>query len=373
MKPLSPLLFLKGNLKSALPIFVSVAVGVFLVYFYALFGATSIKMINVASFDLVEKYNITYTDDNKPLPASFLRKIKEADGGGIIPVRLDSSSGLPYFRGGPGNVEMLNFNIFDDDAARLLKNYGVKLQEGRLPRDNQNEILVPREYALHAHVGVGDYIGTEVSDAYGLLGKYKICGLTEGPVFFTVECQPGKETKEQLMERGVLYPIDKLGAAAQRSLFDDMPFDVVYKSYDSFKQSFAIVQTAYRSLTYFLTGMIVTVLCVALVNISAIVFANRVDEFAILHAVGYAKGNLSRKLWEENAFVCCAGYLAGIGFAELAAWLLNNAVFYSQGEELSMVSLSGMISAFAMPVFVSVFSLLPCLSHNFSRHEEINI
>ena len=371
MKPLSPLLYFKSNIKSALPVFVSIAVGVFLVYFYALLSATFIKMENVATFNLMNKYNVAYTSDSKPLPASFLKNVKEADGSGAIAVQMNLS-GLPYFRGGLGNALMLTFNIFDDDTTRLLKKTGVKLVEGNLPRNNMNEILVPREYALYNHLVVGDFIGSEVSDKYQFLGKYKICGLTEGSVFFTVVCQPGNSTKEQIMERGILYPVDHLRGATQESLLSNMPADVVYKSYDSYKQSLAAIMAAMQSMTYFLTGIIIIILCIALGNLNAIMFTNRSDEFTILNAIGYTKSNLSRKLWKENVLICLAGYLAGIGLTEFVAWLLNNAVLHSQGEELTLVSLSGMISALAMPIFVSIFSLLPCLLHNFSKNADPN-
>lgn len=369
MKPLSPLPYFKSNLKSALPIFVSIAVGVFLVCFYALFSATFVKMENVATFDLMKKYTIAYTSDSKPLPASFLKNVREADGSGAIPVQMNLS-GLPYFRGGMGNAVMLTFNIFDDDTARLLKKTEVRLVDGNLPRNNRNEILVPREYAQYNHLVVGDFIGSEVSDKYQFVGKYKICGLTEGPVFFTVVCQPGKEMKEQIMERGVMYPVDRLSTATQKNLLSTMPADVAYKSYNSYKQSLAVIMTAMQSMTYLLTGMIIIILCIALGNLNAILFANRRDEFSILNAIGYTKGNILRKLWKENVLICLASYLVGIGLTELVAGLLNNAVYYSQGEELTLVSISGMISAFALPLFVSLFGLLPCLLHNFSKNAE---
>ncbi|MFA9380003.1 MAG: FtsX-like permease family protein [Acetanaerobacterium sp.] len=372
MKPLSPLLYFKRCLKSALPVFISIAVGVFLVYIYALFSATFVKMEDVATFDLMKKYNIAYTSDSQPLPASFLQNVKDADGSGVIAVQMNLP-GLPYFRGGMGNASMLTFNIFDDDTARLLESYGVKRVEGALPRNNQNEILVPREYALYNHLAVGDFIGSEVSDKYQFIGKYKICGLTEGPVFFTVVCQPGNETKEQIMDRGVLYPVDHLSTATQKSLLNNLPANVVYKSYDSYKQSLDIIMTAMQSATYFLTGLIIIILCIALGNLNAIVFANRREEFFILNAIGYTKGNLLRRLWGENVLSCVAGYLAGIGSAEFAIWLLNNTVLYSQGQELTLFSLSGLISALAMPIFVSFFSLLPCLLHNFSKHADMSI
>lgn len=372
MKPLSPLVYFKSNKKSMLPIFLSIAVGVFLVYFYALLSATFVKMENIATFDVMKKYNVAYTSDNKPLPESLLNNVKGADGSGVIAVQMNLS-GLPYFRGGLGNAVMLTFNIFDDDTQRLLQRYGVRLVEGNLPRNNRHEILVPREYALYNHLAVGNFIGSEVSDSYQFLGKYQICGLTEGPVFFALACQPGNETKEQVMERGMLYPVEHLSYATQKSLLSNLPTDVSYKSYDSYRQMLAMIMTAMQSATYFLTGIIIVILCIVLGNINTILFANRRDEFTIFNAIGYTNGSLSRKLWKESIYTCLTGYLVGIGFTELAAWLLNSAVLYPHGEELSMLSVSGLISALAMPVCVSVLSLLPCMLHNYSNNADVSI
>lgn len=371
MRPLSPLVYFKSNKKSVLPIFISIAVGVFLVYFYALLSATFVKMENVSTFDVMKKYNVAYASDNKPLPDTFINKVKKTGSNGVIAVQMNLS-GLPYFRGGLGNAVMLAFNIFDDDTQRLLQTYGVRLVAGSLPRNNRHEILVPREYALYNHLAVGDFIGSEVSDSYQFLGKYRICGLTEGQVFFSVACQPGDESKEQVMKRGVLYPVDHLSAATQKNLLSNLPANVSYKSYDSYKQSLAMTMTAMQSVTYFLTGIIIIILCIALGNINAILFANRSDEFTIFNAIGYTRGNLSRKLCKENFYICLTGYLVGIGFTEFAAWLFNSAALHAQGEEISLLSLSGMVAAIAMPIFVSIFSLLPCLLHNLTKNREIS-
>ncbi|MHB8062905.1 MAG: FtsX-like permease family protein [Ruminiclostridium sp.] len=222
------------------------------------------------------------------------------------------------------------FNLFDDDTARLLKNYGVSLIEGQLPSNNPNEILVPREFVLQNHVSVGDYIGSQVSDAYTLPGKYKICGITEGSVIFSVVCQPGKETKAQITKRGVIYPVDHFSTAVQKSLLNNLPYDVIYHSYDSYKQELATTLMGMQSLTYILTTIIIIILCIALGNLNAILFANLKEELTILNAIGYTKGILLRKLWEENLLTCLVGYLTGIGLTELVIWLLNNSVLYSQ-------------------------------------------
>ena len=60
MKPLNPFFYFKRNMKKTLPIFVSVAVGVLMIYIFSLFAATTKKMVEVATFDLTDKYNIVY-------------------------------------------------------------------------------------------------------------------------------------------------------------------------------------------------------------------------------------------------------------------------------------------------------------------------
>lgn len=41
MKPLNAFLYLKNNFKKVLPIYLSLLVGVFMIYFYSLFSATT--------------------------------------------------------------------------------------------------------------------------------------------------------------------------------------------------------------------------------------------------------------------------------------------------------------------------------------------
>lgn len=368
MKPLNPFLYLKYNFKSVLPIFFSLIIGVLFIYFFALFSATTHKMIRLVSFDVMEKINIVYTDDNTFLPGSLPKKINSFEGSNPIAVQMNLS-GLAYYSGGMGGTTMLTLNLFDDDVPALLDSCKIRLVDGTLPKNNSFEILVPLEYALQNNLSVGDYIGTAVSDECSLQGKYSICGLTSGNVVFSVSCQPGSKSKEEIMNRGLLYRVDSLSSAKQKDLLSSLPDNTVAITYDYYEQAYAITLNSMKLLTYILTAAIIVILCIALGNLNVILFSNRKDEFTILHLVGFTKGKICRKIWLENLLICMGGYLIGIVLTQIVAWVFKIIILSPQGKILELISLNGILAALSMPVFVSIFSLLPCFIND-SRYIE---
>jgi len=370
MKPLNPFTYLKNNPKKMLPVFLSVAIGVLLVYIFSLFSATTNKMVSVATFDITDKYNIVYTKDDTVLPQDFLDEIDNAQIQDVFPVQMNLS-GLAYYRGGMGSTTITTFNLFDNDILRLLDSFGIELIEGSLPTNNQNEILVPIEFALQNDLAVGDYIGTAISDEYALQGKYEICGLTQGEVLFSVTCQPGNESREQVMSKGVMYSIDGLNAAKQTNLIESLPSNVISITSDYYQQEFSITLNSMQLLTYILTAVMIIVLCIALGNLNIVLFDSRRNEITILYSIGFTKRELARKLWEENLFVCIGGYLVGVLLTITIIGLLNVFSLVPNGKMLEIISFQGLIAAFALPIFVSAFSLLPSLLSNFHSMKEI--
>jgi len=370
MKPLNPFSYLKSNVKKTLPIFVSEAVGVLLIYIFALFAATTNKMVEIATFDVTDKYNIVYTKDGTNLPQSFLNELEDLQDVSVIPVQMNLS-GLAYYRGGMGGTTMLTFNLFENDTQAFVDSFGIELAEGAFPQNNQFEMLVPLEFALQNGLVVGDYIGNDVSDEYSFNGKYRICGLIQGDVLFAVTCQPGDNTKEQIMSKGAMYQIDGLSIVEQGQLISTLPENAIAITRDYYQQEFSATLNSMNILTYILTAVMVVILCIALGNLNIVLLANRRDELTILHAIGFTKRKLSQKLWMENLFVCTGGYLAGVLITMLAIWLLNTLLLIPQGKVLEIIDWNGLIIAFALPAIISIFSLLPSLISNFHRMKEI--
>lgn len=356
MKPLNPFMYLKRNPKKMLPVFCSVAIGVLLVYIFSLFSATTSKMVSVATFDVTEKYNIIYTKDTTTLPQDFLDEVSSIGVKDLLPVQMNIS-GLAYYRGGMGQTTISTFNLFREDTARLLDSFDVILAEGSLPADNQSEILVPIEYALQNGLTVGDYIGTAISDEYALQGKYKICGLTQGDVLFSVVCQPGDEQREQIMNRGIMYGIDGLSTTEQSHLLGMLPPSVNAITSEYYQRELSGTLTSMKILSYILTAVMIIVLCIALGNLNVVMFDNRKNEMTILCSIGVTKKKLALKMLAENLCVCLSGYLAGILLTTVIIWLINLVSLIPDGKVLESVSVQGLAAALSLPIVVSVFSL----------------
>jgi putative ABC transport system permease protein len=101
------------------------------------------------------------------------------------------------------------------------------------------------------------------------------------------------------------------------------------------------------------------ILCISLGNLNYISFLNRKYEFGVLSAIGYKKSQLCLKLWKENSLICFAGYVCGIILATLVCYLANLAIWEVNGKHVPLWSNAGIIYALAVPLFVSLFGLLP--------------
>lgn len=358
MKPLNPFNYLKRNPKKMLPVFSSVAIGVLLVYTFSLFGATTSKMINVAAFDLTSQYNIVYTKDHTALPQDFLDELNYYGIEEVCPVQMNIS-GLAYYRGGMGSTTLTTFNLFSDDTMQVLDSFGIKLVEGSLPQNNQDEILVPIEYALQNGLSVGEYIGSAVSDEYSLQGKYKICGLIKGEVLFSITCQPENERREQVMSKGIMYNIEDLSSAEQESLIEGLPSNVIAITNTYYQQQLSVTLDSMKALTYILTAVIVIVLCISLGNLNVIMFDSRRNEIMILQSIGFTKRELAGKVWAENLLICLCGYFVGVLTTTAVIWVMNMVFLVPGGKVLEVVSIEGLSVALILTGLVSVFSVLP--------------
>ena len=370
MKPLNPFTYLKKNPKKMMPIFFSVTIGVMLVYVFSLFSATTNKMISAASFDITDRYNIVYTEDNSTLPEEFFDKLNSYQISDVFPIKMNLT-GLAYTRGSMGSTTISTFNLFDDDTEELLDSFNAELVEGSLPANNQNEILVPAGFALQNKLSIGDYIGTGISDEYGLEGTYKICGLTQSETLFAITCQPGEELKEQVMSKGIMYCVDGLSAEKQTTLLGSLSSNVVTITNNYYQQQYSATLNSMQMLTYILTVVMSIVLCIALGNLNVVMFDSRRNELTILYSIGFTKGKISQKLWKENLIVCIGGYLLGIFLTMILVYLYNAISLIPNGKILEIFTEQGLAVAFALPAFVSVFSLVPSLINNIQSMTEM--
>lgn len=357
MKPLSNIKYLLKNIKKILLIFTAVASGVFLIYFYSIFSATSNSMISSASFDIMKKYNIIYSQNAASVKDAVAGRIQENR---IIPVNMSLPS-LKYERGGLGSTVIMSFNLMNEDAQKVMDGLGAQLVSGRLPENDKSEILVHEAFARQNGLSIGDIMPEE----YIISDEYTICGMFKCDSVFSIVCQPEGMSRDQMLDKGMMIDREGMSDKEIDALTSTLSKGIEYYTYSSFKDSYALSINSMQSMTYIITAAMIIILCIALSNLNIVAFYNRTNEIKILKCIGYSSYFLSVKLLKENLIVCAIAFLTGILSTELIVILLNTFVMKPSGKYLDMVSTSGIISAAILPLLVSCISMVPCIRRTY--------
>lgn len=360
MKPLNSTKYIKNNFNRVLPLFISMMVGIMLIYFLSLIVKSSYDFEADIDSNFLQKYTMINITENGDIPENILKEIE--DNGNtekVIPFLY--SSGSLNLQNVMSNNSYRTLNLFEEDIQYLLDSLDLKLREGKLPSLNRNEILLHERYAKQKKLRVGDSFGSEVNPEYGLKGSYKISGLIKGPVILAVVCDNKNNIpKDLLAKQFIMFSIkDVNDRSLVDSILSDAPSNLAIDNLDAAKEisykMLSINNVLFAVLTFFITF----VLSISMSNLSYISFMNREDEFQVLSAIGYRRKFLLKKLAKENALVYTAGYFSGILLCILLVYLLNLSLFEPQGKVMPLISTSGIFTALVIPIIVGIVSLLP--------------
>lgn len=357
MNPLSTFKYTKNNFSKSLPILISMVVGVLLIYIFSLVTKSSLEIIDLTYFNFFSKYTAVCSNNEQEIPKDLLEKIsKDNNVDNVIP--LINENGIVQYTGIFGEMSISVLNLYKNDISKFVDTLNIKLVEGKLP--SENEIMLPKKYVLEAKLKLGDYIGSEVSSSYTIKGKFKICGITDGPVMTAViSDNKASIARDTVMKHSILFSVKDL---KNKTLIDylskNAPKNIIITDYYSAKKTLTDMIDSINSLSFILATIIIFVMCISLGNLNYISFINRKYEFGVLSTIGYKKSSLYFKLWKETAFVCLIGYILGIILTTLAAFIINLIVLEPRGQFIPLWSTSGVFISFLIPTFVSILSLI---------------
>lgn len=169
------------------------------------------------------------------------------------------------------------------------------------------------------------------------------------------------------MQQGIMYRVDNLTVTEQRELTEYLPDSIHTLSHRYYEEQYSATIESLQSLTYVVTFVMIIVLCIALGNLTSILYGNRMDELKILHSIGITKEKIVHKLWLENSLVCIGGYLTGIVVTILLVWSYNKVSLLPQGKILELISLQGLATACTMPLFILLFCVLPGIMNTMKK------
>ena len=358
MKPLSTVTYLKNNVKKVVPGFVCMALGVFLIYFFSIVLYSSLQGINQGCLNMLEKATSLRANTKDPIPDKILSKIKGCSNVEcIIPIINDI--GKFEYKSTFGQIMIDGFNVFEEDIPKVLKTFDMKLVEGKLPSPNSNELLIPLRIAKQNKIKIGDYIGKNPDLNVILNKKYKVCGIIDGTASTMLTTNAGNAKREEVLKHSLIFSLknknDKTINDELTSMKENKVTIIDYKSVHDQMNEMLI---AVNSLRYTLNFIVIIVLCISIGNLNYILFLNRKDEFAILTAIGYKKRTIYKKLLKENIALNLLGFIVGIVFTIIAVELLNIVVFEPRGQYVYSFHIRSMVTAFLIPLFVSISNMI---------------
>jgi ABC-type lipoprotein release transport system permease subunit len=265
------------------------------------------------------------------------------------------------------SAEASPFGVYVEDMAYLVELYELELKEGRLPRPGTPEVVIPETVAQNRDLGVGDVIGDLDQPAYpgapSLPVEFVVCGIFARPP------SPGDGSgwgfaSLEFLESYEPFPIPDVPPlivvprAGQKGNLDDWlenELAGVDTSVLTYRQEVARVQESARSQMLgiaLLESVIAIVAAIGLAVLSYVFTSQRHSEFGVLHALGYGRRELVRRVLGETAFA--TGIAWGLtAILCMAAMLgLRLAVFAPLGLTFDLFNITPWLYTLPIPVAV---------------------
>ena len=231
------------------------------------------------------------------------------------------------------------YGVSEKDLQTLINLYGVRVKEGRLPRSYTNEVVLSEAVALNRDLHVGDKIGQPANeDDHNIPTEMMVVGILSRPSASPLDSArdvlragPSQDRGENDLwlgfasyeyltshERYTSHPMHLLvipneGQKAEMDtwLREEVNPELV-EAY-----TFEWMRTNYRLLVLILLAVfgvvevvIAIVAAVALAVLSYVFFAQRREEFGVLHAIGHSRPWLVLHTVRETASTVTVAWLA---------------------------------------------------------------
>jgi ABC-type lipoprotein release transport system permease subunit len=284
----------------------------------------------------------------------------------VIPFATRShmlSASIPPFRG----AEASPFGVYARDMAYLVELYGLELKEGRLPRPGSNEMVIPESLAQNRDLKIGDLIGDAAQPAYAgapsLPVQFVITGIFARPPAAGDENWWAFVSLEFLEDQDVfplpaVLPLIVVPWEGHKGALDDwLEFELagLDASVLTHRQQVARVRQGARSemlAMALLESLIAVVAALGLAVLNYVFVSQRQAEFGVLHALGYSRRQLVRRVLGETAFTTGLAWGLSAVVALIGMLCLRFGLFAPLGLSFNLFSVTPWLYTLPIPLAV---------------------
>ena len=244
----------------------------------------------------------------------------------------------------------------------LLDLYGDHVSSGRLPRQDKPEIAISEEVARARGVGMGALVGSDINELDSLPEHFKIVGIIAGPTRLGViphQYMIDNYFTARRYQALLVFPqpgrIAEVRAPLQK-VIDKQPYRIFDGPFVDDKIDSLLVNL--QRINDFLSIAVGLTLALVIGLLNNLYFRQRMNEFGLLAAIGYARRHLAGKVVLEGSLVVLVAWVLGgtLGSAVLA--MFNSAYMVPHGLVLRVFDPGILLRAtLPVPLMVLIFSV----------------
>jgi putative ABC transport system permease protein len=361
MDPLSPWTYGRRNLRKILPtvIILTFVVMLVVVILSTLAGLRDSTLVYTREFD---EWTLVFPKRDTRLPRTLVQDIAAHPATERV---IDSRNCFVRVK---TLIGPMPFNLRAsrrEEMDYLLNRVRARLKEGALPRTGTSEVALHENIMKANGWALGREFGIDVDEEDWMPGRFKVVGILEGPTpiglcsfeFLNNPLQYAFSAK--LWER--IVAVAKPGRIAElnaylRGLKDVKVYDKT-RAVDDVVQGFDRIILVFRFIS--ITLIVVVSFVVGLLN--NIFFAQRIDEFAVLLAIGHTKRRLFRMVFGETALLMTVSWALGLGLGLGLFAGFRSGVLLPRGIPVPFWHVGPLLVSLALPVVAQVFAVVTVL------------
>lgn len=372
-RPLRPAVYLVRNGPKTLPLGGVIVLAVMLV-------AGIVSLINSIPLSIrtIYRYSRFYigaTPRGDAEMTPVIREILEKES----PVKLDR---IMTVRGSEidvnsivGKWPFVVLALTDSDAHYYMDRMGAHDLVGRYPRDGEPEVVLSEPVARNLNKKIGSQLmGPEDSDAYSPK-SVKVVGIIQCKEWVAVMSRSYHEANH-------FPPVDSLLAFAGNPA-DQLKLD--HWALNRFKgeraRIFAYQKLEEQANTMFtilyqilnvVIGMLVIVITIMMGMLFNIFLGQRLQEFGLLQALGYARPVILRRVVAETALVVLGGWMLGLATAVGMLTIVKHQLMDPKAFSLDVFDRSAYI--YTVPIPFAIFAVaVATVLFKFRRYDPVGI
>jgi ABC-type lipoprotein release transport system permease subunit len=371
MKPLSVLTYYIRNKRKVIPIMAIIALSILGISVTAAILEAMLREVNeIVSFTkhyYIASLALTPDSEYKTLD-EFQENVSDTQD------KLNKIEGVDYIFNSRiltmriktifGNNGVYMIFIDEENYDKFLEEMGVKLSEGRLPKEN-NELVIGESIMKNKNLKIGDEVGSKVNEQEWMPGKYKVVGILKSSknngnnVRFGIGKLNNKD-EVQLSTSFLIHP-----NSSNKTIVDENLKKLSEENRNLEIQTESIIQkdindqfASINSVIWAINIIVMFTITSSIALLQIIFFMQRANEFGLLAAIGYSRSFIIIRTITESILNIILGWFLGIIFSEIVYKYLNAKIYEPQGMEgLTILNLNTLLFTIPVPIVVTIFSI----------------